>query len=263
MTSRPNPREGYDPASFGALVSVEDRHFWFRHRNRILAAVVRQIVASHEPGYRVLELGCGDGNVLRHLQTVCSDGLVVGMDLFGEGLRFARHRTSVPLVCGDAHRPPFRCRFDLIGAFDVLEHLADDRHVLESLAELLSPNGSLLLTVPAHMELWSYADNCGHYRRYTRPQLRDLLASCGFQVDYLTEFMCPLYPVLWLGRRIVRWVWRTERLINADAPPPDLKVLPVANAVLEALLAPEVPLIERRFLIPFGSSLLAVAGKRR
>ena len=260
MTSRPNPREGYDRASFGALVSVEDRHFWFRHRNRVLAAVVRQIVARYEPGYRVLELGCGNGNVLQHLQAVCSDGRVVGMDLFEEGLRFARHRTSSPLVCGDAHRSPFGCRFNLICALDMIEHVADDRQVLSSMAELLSTDGTLLLTVPAHMELWSYADNCGHYRRYAQSQLRDLLTSSGFQVEYLTEFMCLLYPVLWLGRRIVTWVWKTDRLIADSAP--DLKVVPVANRLLQLLLAIEVPLIQHHVSIPFGSSLLAVARKR-
>ena len=80
MTIAPS---SYDPHLF----AIEDRHFWFRARNRIISTLVKQITAALSPGYRVLEVGCGTGNVLCVLQQVCTGGAVVGLDLFEDGLK--------------------------------------------------------------------------------------------------------------------------------------------------------------------------------
>src|ERR1022692_4847052 len=86
---------GYDSRSFEILFAVEDRHFWFRTKKQVISLLAGQVAALLSPGYRVLEMGCGDGNVLRFLERACPTGTVVGMDLFGEGIRHARSRTSV------------------------------------------------------------------------------------------------------------------------------------------------------------------------
>ncbi|MBZ5676521.1 MAG: class I SAM-dependent methyltransferase [Acidobacteriia bacterium] len=120
------PAGGYDPSFYELLYAAEDQHFWFRSRNAVIAAMVSQAVAGLAPGYRVLELGCGNGNVTRLLQATCSEGLVIGMDLFGEGLRNARRRGVTQLVQADVNRAPFQKKFQVIGMFDVLEHIPDD-----------------------------------------------------------------------------------------------------------------------------------------
>ena len=158
---------GYDPTFYETLYAAEDRHFWFRSRNRVIAALAAQAVAGLRLGYRVLELGCGDGNVIRFLQESCPDGLVVGMDLFGEGLQYAQRRGARLLVQADVAMAPFAEGFNVIGMFDVLEHIADDHVVLRQVFDLLSDGGTLLLTVPANQELWSYFDEASHHcRRY-------------------------------------------------------------------------------------------------
>lgn len=107
-------------------------------------------MAGMVQGYRVLNVGCGTGKELRMLEQACPNGVVVGMDLFIEGLHYARQRTSCSLIQGDIHKPPFDTQFNLIVLFDVLEHLPDDVHVLYKLNAMLAPAGALLLTVPAH-----------------------------------------------------------------------------------------------------------------
>ena len=92
------PHCSYDRAYFEPLFAIEDRHFWFRTRNKVIATVVSQITANLVPGYRVLEVGCGTANVLRVLEQACPHGMVMGMDLFSEGLQYARRRTTCPLV---------------------------------------------------------------------------------------------------------------------------------------------------------------------
>jgi SAM-dependent methyltransferase len=246
--------------AFAALFQAEDRHFWFRARNKVLARVVAQLVAGLPAGYRVLECGCGTGNVLRVLEQVCTRGQVVGMELYEEGLHYARQRVQCPLIAGDIHEVTFPQPFDLIGLFDVLEHLPDDVRILQALRKNLQLGGRLLLTVPAHQALWSYADEYGgHYRRYAPRQLSAVLEEAGFRVEYQTQFMMMLYPFLKLGRR-----WnsrgRTQTLEDQKARSVrELEVSTPVNAALYALLSWEAWWIARRGHLPLGTSLLAIA----
>jgi SAM-dependent methyltransferase len=257
------PEASYDPVAYESLVAVEDRHFWFRARNRAIIAAFESVRRELRPGYRVLEVGCGTGNVLRELQRFAVGGSVIGMDLHQEGLRYAQRRVNPALlVRADASRPPFSVRFELVGLFDVLEHLKDDVAVLRRLRELLTPHGALLVTVPADPRLWSYFDVASHHqRRYVARDLNDKLVAAGYAVEYLTPYMSVLHPLLWAARRLA--AWRKTRpgdaasaLSLAEA---DLRVRPVSGAVLGFLLGQELRLLRRRRQIPIGASLLAIA----
>lgn len=255
----------YDPLFYAPLVEAEDRHFWFRTRNRIIDALTRQVVAGRPPGYRVLEVGCGTGNVLRALVQACPQGQVVGMDFFAEALHWARRRCTCPLVRGALQSPPFRASFELIGMFDVLEHLEDDRQALHSLHNLLNPGGALLLTVPAHLALWSYWDEaCRHHRRYAAAELEGKLREAGFQVEYLTQFMTLLYPLMWLSRKLKPAVRRAEvedEAARRKLAVQEFRINPGINQLLEFMLRPEQRLVADRRKLPIGTSLLALARK--
>lgn len=255
----------YDPSYFALLFAIEDRHFWFRARNRIIAGLVSQITANLASGYRVLEVGCGTGNVLRALEQACPRGTVVGMDLFVEGLQHARRRTSCRLVVGDVHTPPFGTRFDLIGHFDVLEHLPDDMQVLRDLNAMLSPEGILLLTVPAHPSLWSYFDEVSHHcRRYELAELESKLIGTSYRVEYITQYMASIFPIVWIGRRLAALIDRRptdEAGRTHDLAARELRIRPLVNGLLAFLLAQEGRVIARRRRLPIGTSLLAIARK--
>jgi SAM-dependent methyltransferase len=251
----------YNPAYFDQLFHIEDRHFWFHTRNRILSAVVAQIAASFPAACKVLEIGCGNGNVLRHLHQTCPGHLVVGMDAFAEGLHLARGRNCPRLVLGDANRHPFRSQFDLVGLFDVLEHVPEDDRLLQQIRGLLRPAGVLLITVPARKSLWSYFDEAsGHCRRYELDELRRKLEQAGYQVEYLTPYMLTLLPLIWFGRRMAS----LTRGLRSDSSPTEmtlreLRLTPGINGLLRFCLAREIPRIVARRGLPFGTSLLAVA----
>jgi len=89
---------GYDPAFFDQLARIEDRHFWFCARNDLILGLARRISSSLKPCELVLEVGCGTGNVLRHLEAACPDCRLVGLELWFEGLRHARSRSGAFLV---------------------------------------------------------------------------------------------------------------------------------------------------------------------
>jgi SAM-dependent methyltransferase len=254
----------YDPRFFARLAAVEDEHFWFLGRNRVLSEVTRSAVAGLAPGYRVLEVGCGTGNTLRALAQTCTAGRVFGMDLFAEGLVFARSRTSAALVQGDIRRPPFNSAFDMIGLFDVLEHLPDDTGVLRYLRSMMVPGGKLLLTVPAYPALWSGFDEAAaHQRRYISSDLRQKLQDTGYRVEYLTYYMAGILPAVWLARK-AQSLWHRRGPRDRDTlqqqAEAQLRVGPL-NSFFALLLKPECWIVSHRMRIPFGTSLLAVASR--
>lgn len=255
---------GYDPDHFAAVFAAEDRHFWFGARNRALSAIIGGLTPQLPAGYRVLEIGCGTGNTLRVLKEACSAAaLIVGVDLFEEGLAYARRRTDVSLVRARIERAPFGVRFDVVGMFDVLEHLEDDAAALREVRTLTAPGGYLVLTVPAHQALWSRFDEEAHHcRRYESDQLHERLSIAGFAVDYLTPFMGALYPVL----RVSRWLSARAHSVRArlgreskSAVLNELRFRPLVNDLLAFILSREAPLLRRRMQLPMGTSLLAVA----
>ena len=254
---------GYNPSHFELLFAAEDRHFWFRVRNQVISMFARQITRDLAPGYRVLEMGCGDGNVLRFLERACPTATVVGMDLYGEGIRYARGRTACSLVQGDVRRAPFAKTFQMIGIFDVLEHIPDDLQILRDLHELLDPAGALILTVPAHQSLWSYFDELsGHCRRYAREELETRLDKAGFTIEFLTPYMASLYPMMSLSRKL-----RAQTSAKGGDPnqllKQELRIVPVLNELLAWELNWEARWLAGRRELPFGTSWLAIARKRR
>ena len=243
------------------MVEVEDRHFWFRARNSVITAAFEGVRAGLDRGYRVLEVGCGTGNVLAALETSATGGSITGMDLELSGLLYAKHRVArAGLVAGDAAHPPFHIKFDVIGAFDVIEHIDDDVEVLRHLGRLLTPGGTLMLTVPASPALWSYFDVAAlHRRRYRRADLREKLRSAGYSIEYLTPFMTALYPFICVGLRFMSLSRSQSRPDPAAMVEADLKVRPLSGAALQFLLRQEVRAIRSRLTLPGGTSLLAVA----
>jgi SAM-dependent methyltransferase len=249
----------YDPAYFELLSAIEDQHFWFRTRRAIISSIVKQITAEMKPGYRVLEIGCGTGNVLRVLEDACPDGVVVGMDLFSEGLKYARGQTSCSLVQGDIQALPFGKKFDLIGLFDVLEHIPDDIKALANLRALLADDGFLLLTVPAHQSLWGSFDIFSHHcRRYELNELENKLNQTGYEVEYLTYYMASIFPLVWIERRLKE---RFDPRSAEDQASDEFRIVPVINELLAILLTQETHLIARRKRLPFGTSIVAIAYK--
>lgn len=258
----------YNPEHFARLADIERNHFWFRARNRIISSRVAELVKGLAPGYRLLEVGCGTGNVLRVLERTCSGGMVVGMDLYQEGLRFARRNNNCALVQADVQACPFLAAFDIIGAFDVIEHLPDDTGVLRHLGSMLKPGGTLILTVPAHASLWSYFDAASHHcRRYEIPDLQSKLEESGYRVSYVSEFMTCLFPLIWLARRLAAHLPSASSAGADEAccqlAHRELRIIPVVNQVLCFLLSREGRRIERGKRLPLGTSIIAIAQRGR
>ena len=251
---------GYDPHYFESLPRVEGRHFWFvARREVILDAMRRHIPDLHRRP--LFDIGCGTGGLVSYL---AGEGVPIAgaCDAYVQALEIARRRLDVPLVLVDEGRlPPLGPGQPLLAMFDVLEHIDDDSGTLAWLASLLEPGGFLVLTVPAHPFLFDERDEQAHHRRrYRRPDLERQLRAAGYEIRLLTHFMAPLVPLLlFLG--LVKRVWSPRRE-GQDPRDAELRIVPGMNEGLRGLL-----MLERRWLgalgLPFGSSLIAIAVKRK
>lgn len=251
---------GYDPVFFDHLARIEDKHFWFRARNNLILALVRRISSSLTPCNLMLEVGCGTGNVLRALETACPNCTLVGLELWFEGLKHARSRSHASLIQADLRQLPFGKQFDLIGMFDVLEHIDDDRGTLALVQSNLRLGGKVLLTAPAHQGLWSYFDEAAcHCRRYSEKGIRRRLEDAGFEVEFLSQFMASVFPVVWAHRKLNRPGHGVKSA--QDRVRDEFRLIPVVNGILTGLLYLEAKWIGRGHSLPIGTSLVVVARK--
>jgi SAM-dependent methyltransferase len=163
--------EGFNTKGFEELYALEEKNFWFRVRNQLIAWGVKKYFPSAK---NFLEIGCGTGFVLADIELRFPEINCSGSELHAAGLEFAKSRVgSAPLFQMDARNIPFRSEFGLIGAFDVLEHIKEDEEVLAQMYKAVRPGGGIILTVPQHPFLWSSADELAcHERRYTAKELK-------------------------------------------------------------------------------------------
>jgi SAM-dependent methyltransferase len=230
---------------------AEERHWWYRGRRRVLAAVLDGLALA--PGIRILDAGCGSG---RNMADLALRGAVAGVELASSSLDVARARGVGEVRAGSLEEPlPFADgAFDLAVALDVLEHLRDDRPAWHELARVVAPGGRLVVTVPQYGWLWGEHDVVAHHhRRYTRALVAERAAAAGWRTERLTSFNSALLPAI----AAVRFLQRRRR---SAAPADDLSRTPqgAVNALLERVLAAEAAWIAGGRDLPAGVSLLAV-----
>ena len=167
---------------------VEDTSPWFRHRNDCLSAAVKRF----PPAGPIVEIGAGNGYVARRFIDDGFPTFVLEPGAKGaENAKFGRQIDDV--ICATLEDANFKdASIAAAGLFDVLEHIEDDRAVVDQLARILRPGGRVYLTVPSPPWLFSIKDvDARHYRRYSIPQLTSLFGE-RFEVEYATYFFSSL-----------------------------------------------------------------------
>jgi SAM-dependent methyltransferase len=231
------------------MAELDQRHWWYRARRDVIAALIRRR-ARPPAGAKVLEIGCGTGHNLGMLREF---GAVDALELDEEARSVAESRLGktvmsapLPELSGVAEH-----EYDLIGAFDVVEHIVEDDAALASIAARLRPGGKLVITVPAHQWMWSAHDVVNHHkRRYSKAALRRLIERSPLRLEAIGYFNSLLFPAA-IAERLFSKV-RGKDEADLTLPPAPL------NTALEKAFAAERHLIGRVPLPP-GLSLFAVA----
>ena len=238
-----------DPAYVAVHMEEDRSHWWFRGRLAVILATLRRALPPRR--VRLLELGCGTGNVLAALAEF---GEAVGMDAHAE-LTAAGRAAGLDVRVGhlpdDLGVAPGWAEVVLL--LDVIEHVDDDVETLSAARRAVGDGGLLVVTVPAYRWLWSGHDEVlGHRRRYTAGELRAAVERAGFRVLRVSYFNTLLFPLLAAVRAWKRV--RGDRGHDLRRPAAPL------NWLLEQVFALErhlVPLVS----LPFGASLLLI-GRR-
>jgi SAM-dependent methyltransferase len=212
---------GMDPAEIRTMAAVEDRHWWYKERRKLLARELRRFAS---PG-RALDLGAAGGGNTRVM--LASGWQAVALDYSLPGVEVARDR-GIPAAQIDArHLPVSSESVDLVTAFDVLEHIDEDYLVTAEIARVLRPGGTALIAVPCDMALWSSHDEaCGHVRRYTRESLSEVMLKADLAIDQIWSWNVLLRPVVAAHRKSLK---------GSDLGP----VNPLVNAALTSIIVAE------------------------
>jgi SAM-dependent methyltransferase len=161
-------------------------------RGSLRWAVVEPLLSGLRPA-SVLELGCGQGavgaRIARHAQYTGVEPDRASYDV--AAARIGPRGGTV--LHGDAGVLPWGRTYDVVCAFEVLEHIADDVGALRSWLSHLARHGHVVVSVPEGPERFGPSDvQVGHHRRYTEQSLRELLEAAGLQVDRVVYYGWPL-----------------------------------------------------------------------
>ncbi|MNR80341.1 Demethylrebeccamycin-D-glucose O-methyltransferase [compost metagenome] len=198
-------------------------------------------------GEEILEVGAGIGNLSAFVadrRRVCLTDVNATYlnqlnDRFGQQTNVSVHAWDLGTPAPEALEPG---SFDTVICLNVLEHIQDDRAALRRMVDLLKPGGHLALLVPAHAFLYNGLDEeLDHFRRYSKPGLRQLLEESGFHVYKL-----------WYFNALGALGWFVNGTLLKK------KLLPSGQMTLFDRLVPFLKL-ERMISLPFGISLIALA----
>ncbi len=247
---------GFRKEYFADLAELEAGSFWFRARSALIIWAMKRYFPDSQ---RILEIGCGTGYALSGIRAAFPATELTGSEIFTAGLDFAAKRVpGVSFYQMDARAIPYRDEFDVIGAFDVIEHIDADEAVIAEVHRALRPGGGFVVSVPQHPALWSPQDEHAHHvRRYVGRELRRKVEAAGFEVVRMTSFVSLLLPMMVASRLRMRRGGTGDEFDAIDA----VRLPRLLNRALEAVMAVERAFIERGVSFPAGGSLLLVARK--
>jgi SAM-dependent methyltransferase len=228
--------------------SLETTHWWFLGRRHVLATLLASLGLPERA--KILEAGCGVGG---NIEMLTGFGSVEALEPDEPSRAYVATRTGITPVGGYLPNDlPFKPgSFDAVCAFDVVEHVDDDRGAVTALSALVAPGGYLVVTVPAYQWMWSAHDVVHHHkRRYSRAQILEVVRGGGLDVVKASHFNATLFPLA-ASVRILKKLTRSQA--SDDVMPPAW-----LNGLFRTLFGGEGAWLARHSL-PFGLSIVVIA----
>lgn len=238
-----------DRSTYDRMRLLQDNHWWFRGRRTILSGLIGELTLPHPA--QVLEAGCGPGGNLTMLRRF---GQVTGLEPDDASRAYASQRMGVRVEGGRLpHGLPFApASFDLVCAFDVLEHVDDDAGAVAALGGLLKVGGYLATTVPAQPWMWGRHDTLHHHkRRYRLSGYRRLFDAAGLTTLKASYFNTLLFAPI-AAVRLAKLALRSTSADDDSLPPEPI------NGLLAGLFGAELHWLKHATL-PTGVSIVLIA----
>ena len=250
------PDEGSD-----LCFAAEDSSFWFKHRKKCILEIVKQFPPINKGP--IFDIGGGNGYMTKSFLEEGYKSVLV--EPSKQGIYNARVKRGIKnLIQTSLENANFvKESLPAVSAFDVIEHVADDKKFIQEIYAYLKNEGKFYLTVPAYNWLWSSTDDGGgHYRRYTCSRLEKLLKAAGFKIEFSTYIFSLLPAPIFFLRSIPYRLLKNKFKLTIEQ---DLKAhKPNASNLMllfDKLLSWEIKKIKNNQKLFFGGSCLICATK--
>ena len=257
------PESGFDIAENKDKEVWSQNFFWSSSRNRLFKRIVYGHLKS-KGKTKYLEIGCATGEFIR--QIVENENLeITGSEIYLKALVHAQKNfPNVNFIQYDITKGSIGEEFDLIVAFDVIEHIEDDAAAISNINKMLGKDGCLIITVPQHMFMWSNLDVIlQHKRRYSRRDLMTKLQENGFDISYATSFLFTLFPLMLISRMFDESREQTQSYkLDSVALKRRVKLPNALNWIFDLFMRIDEGLIRLGISLPLGGTLVVVARKR-
>lgn len=233
------------------LIRLEDSYWWHVAKRHLVIDLLQKHFPA--PG-KLVEGGIGSSRNLVEFREMGYD--VAGLDIMPAAVDYGHARGIENVRQHDLAKPwPFEPNsVKVVVLLDVLEHVADPVLVLKNVADILTPGGGVIATVPAYPCLYGDWDKkLGHYRRYTTKEFRTHVAEAGLKIARLTHWNSFATPAAICVRGFQR-CFPCERSTEFPRVPRIANQMLLAMANLERYWLRSMP-------APFGLSLLGVLQK--
>ncbi len=241
---------------------LERTHWWFKARLKILESLFCRKIFLGEP-LKILNAGAATGATSQMLKKY---GNVVSLEYDKDCSIFLSEILNEKVVNGSLTKLPFHDHsFDVVCAFDVIEHIENDLLALKEIYRVLKPGGYTFISVPTFDFLWSKHDRINqHIRRYSLPNLIKLMCNAGFKdhsfKSYFNFFLfLPIAITRTLSNLTVGLNTNKGKGSGSDFERNNLKS--VTSKILYCIFCSEKNLLRIGLKFPFGVSAMIISKK--
>lgn len=237
---------------------IEESASWL-HQGR--KELIRQIMHKHAPNKKldILEIGAGIG---QNIPILKAWGDVDALEINPKGIELLKKMDGLRNLITEPIPAELDLKYDIIGAFDVIEHIQNDKSVVEWICDNLNDNGIVIATVPAYQ--WFFSDHdrvLGHFRRYTVSNFEELYID-NFNILKKSYFNMLLFPLAILSRLTIRlksFIFTNKNRTHEKQKVPKT---PLLNFFFFHILKIESKLISYGIRLPFGLTVVICAKKK-
>jgi SAM-dependent methyltransferase len=234
----------------------EREHWWFTARAEILMSHIRRVFANRTD-LKILNVGAATGYSSQLLQQF---GAVTSVEFDQDCYEFTRDVVKIPIQQGSILELDFPDNtFDLVCAFDVIEHVEDDRLAVSEMRRVTRKGGVMFVSVPAIMLLWSEHDVVNHhFRRYSSKILRGLFSEHDTLIFHSFFNFWLFFPIAVI--RVALRLLTKKHLAKPEETQSDFdnfKNGGLVNSMLKAVFLSENIFLKRFISLPIGVSLLS------
>ena len=232
---------------------LEVSHWWFAVRKKIILQSISHYVSPRH-NLTILNIGAAAGASSKWLEVFGKVRSVENETLFVEHLL----NNNIDVINASAEKLPFEDNsFDMVCAFDVIEHIEEDKNALEEMKRVCRPGGKVCITVPAYQYLWGSHDVVnGHKRRYSFSSFKQKIPT-QLVIKYSTYFNTLLFIPILLARKMQR-LFGNKNIEASDFE--NFKQSDLSAKICRFIFGLELPLL-KMIRLPFGVSLLVLLEK--